>query len=140
MSVLLHKGIYGIAVLTLTIATLLMIKHSGAVDVNRSSEHFDFEFYEHLRVDQAKAAREFLLQRYPVGSDARAAVKYVELGGAKCVFAHNKKDNLYFCQYTRWGRGLMALVSSIEWKVIFLTDESGSEIWDIGVGREISTI
>ena len=135
MSTLLHKGIHGIAALTTTIATLLMVTHSGAADMNGTSERFDFEYYEHLKVDQAKAAREFLLQKYPVGSDAKAALKYVESGGAKCVFAHERNEDFYFCQYTRPGRGFMALASSIEWTVVISTNVDGSETQNIGVGR-----
>ncbi len=106
--------------------------------VRNITNGFDFEYFERMKGDQAQIARTFLLERFPINSEAKVAVEYVQAGGAKCTFTGDREYKYYFCHYTRVGRGLMALVSSIDWKIILITDDSGSVLQNISVGREVS--
>ena len=100
---------------------------------------FDFEEFESMKSGQAEAARLFLLSAYPGGSNAKDLARYVEDGGAKCTFfkeARPEGEYLYFCKYIRPNHGLMALVSSIEWTIIVVSDKEGLIAKSIYVGRE----
>lgn len=109
-----------------------------AETMGNTTNGFDFEHFERMKGDQAKIARAFLLERFPINSDAKVALEYVQAGGAKCTFTGDREYKYYFCQYTRVGHGLMALVSSVDWKIILITNDSGSVLQNISVGREIS--
>lgn len=112
-----------------TLFTLAIVSGSAA-------EHrYDFENFEKYGDAGVEQAKQFLEASYPAGGDVQPAVAEITRAGARCQLAYDRED-FYFCQYERPGHGLMAFVSTIEWKVVFYVDsETKTKITRIVVGR-----
>ena len=114
-------------------ASVLLI--SMIASGNAAEQNFNFDTFERHGNAGAEQAKEFLEAAFPPGSDVQPAVAEITRAGAKCQLGHDRGD-FYFCKYIRPGHGLMRLVSSIEWHVVFNVDpETKTKITSIAVVR-----
>ena len=85
---------------------------------------------------RAMAAKQYLEARYPVGTDALAAVHEIEQAGARCGRMKGTRE-LFDCSYSIYKVYLQPF-SSIGWSVQFYVDDGKSLITSVGVGRFIT--
>jgi len=109
----------------------------GGYAMAKPPDAFSFEYFERLPdAEAAPQAQEFLRQQFPPGSDVAHATTMLKAAGADCRNGDFGNGRPFVgCYYSRPGHGLMALVSTIEWKIIIWTDASRTKVLSIEVGR-----
>lgn len=97
---------------------------------------FSFEYFERTPAPNQKIlAQEFLQNKYPKGTATASIMDELRNAGAKCEQGFFQGRYYKRCTYDRPGHGLMRLVSTINWIVVVITDESYNIIEDIVVNR-----
>ncbi|WP_448192508.1 hypothetical protein [Azospirillum sp. sgz301742] len=123
----------------LRLGLLAVVQGAAANAIAASqSDPFTFEKYKRYDNDTAKQlAGDELNGRFPAGSNLDDAIIALREAGEKCEILERFPD-FVFCEYVHSPPGLLAFVSSMEWKVLVYFDKATNTTTHIEVNRGLT--